>query len=181
MRAEDFYRPDHRIIFEAIGALAGAGKAVDVVTISEHLDRTAELDNVGGLAYLGSLARDTPTAANVRAYADIVRERSLLLTLILLTPVLMYDMLKFSHRIAGPLFRCRRVMLEMAEGKPVPEFKPRKRDLMRELFAAFNTLIVAWNARVGDGVNGRGAITGDHADKPSAGNGAAAEPEHVSA
>ena len=78
----DFYRPDHRLIFEAIGALAGAAKPCDVVTVSEQLERTAKLDAVGGLAYLSSLARDTPTAANVRAYADIVRERSLLRQLI---------------------------------------------------------------------------------------------------
>jgi replicative DNA helicase len=78
----DFYRPDHRLIFEAIGALAGVGKPCDVVTVSEQLDRTANLDGAGGLAYLSSLARDTPTAANVRAYADIVRERSLLRQLI---------------------------------------------------------------------------------------------------
>jgi replicative DNA helicase len=78
----DFYRPDHRLIFEAIGALAGAGKPCDVVTVSEQLERTAKLEAVGGLAYLSSLARDTPTAANVRAYADIVRERALLRQLI---------------------------------------------------------------------------------------------------
>lgn len=78
----DFYRPDHRLIFEAIGALAGAGKPCDVVTVSEQLERTAKLEAVGGLAYVSSLARDTPTAANVRAYADIVRERSLLRQLI---------------------------------------------------------------------------------------------------
>ncbi|MGH8302607.1 MAG: replicative DNA helicase [Steroidobacteraceae bacterium] len=78
----DFYRPDHRLIFEAIGALAGAGKPCDVVTVSEQLERTAKLEAIGGLAYISSLARDTPTAANVRAYADIVRERSLLRQLI---------------------------------------------------------------------------------------------------
>jgi replicative DNA helicase len=78
----DFYRPDHRLIFEAIGALAGSAKACDVVTVSEQLERTGGLESAGGLAYLSSLARDTPTAANVRAYADIVRERSLLRQLI---------------------------------------------------------------------------------------------------
>jgi replicative DNA helicase len=78
----DFYRPDHRLIFEAIGALAGAAKPCDVVTVSEQLERTAKLEAVGGTAYLSSLARDTPTAANVRAYAGIVRERSLLRQLI---------------------------------------------------------------------------------------------------
>jgi replicative DNA helicase len=79
---EDFYRPDHKLIFEAIGALAGNGKPCDVVTVVGELELRAELDRAGGLAYLGSLARDTPTAANVRAYADIVRERSLLRQLI---------------------------------------------------------------------------------------------------
>jgi replicative DNA helicase len=82
VRAKDFYRPDHRLIFEAIGALAGEGKPCDVVTVSEQLSRRGELDNAGGLAYLGTLARDTPTAANVRAYAELVRERSLLRQLI---------------------------------------------------------------------------------------------------
>jgi replicative DNA helicase len=78
----DFYRPDHKLIFEAIAALAGAAKPCDVVTVSEQLERTGKLEAVGGLAYLSSLARDTPTAANARAYADIVRERSLLRQLI---------------------------------------------------------------------------------------------------
>ena len=82
VRAEDFYRPDHRLIFESIGALAGSGKPCDVVTVSEQLERTGKLEEAGGLAYLGTLARDTPTAANVRAYADIVRERALLRRLI---------------------------------------------------------------------------------------------------
>jgi replicative DNA helicase len=82
VRAPDFYRPDHRTIFDAIGALAGNGKPCDVVTVSEQLERLGELEAAGGLAYLGTLARDTPTAANVRAYADIVRERSLLRQLI---------------------------------------------------------------------------------------------------
>jgi replicative DNA helicase len=82
IRQEDFYRPDHQLIFEAIGALAGGGKPCDVVTVSEHLERNGKLEAAGGLAYLGSVTRDTPTAANVRAYADIVRERSLLRQLI---------------------------------------------------------------------------------------------------
>jgi replicative DNA helicase len=80
--AEDFYRPDHRLIFAAIGDLAGTGKPCDVVTVSQHLERLGQLDSAGGLAYLSSVARDTPTAANVRAYAEIVRERSLLRQLI---------------------------------------------------------------------------------------------------
>jgi replicative DNA helicase len=82
VRAEDFYRPDHRTIFDAIRALATNQKPTDAVTVSEHLERHGQLADVGGLAYLGTLARDTPTAANVRAYAEIVHERSMLRQLI---------------------------------------------------------------------------------------------------
>ena len=82
VQTEDFYRPDHRTIFDAIRALATNQKATDAVTVSEHLERHGQLTDVGGLAYLGTLARDTPTAANVRAYAEIVHERSLLRQLI---------------------------------------------------------------------------------------------------
>jgi replicative DNA helicase len=80
--AGDFYRPDHRIIFEALGDLVAAGRPGDVVTVSEQLERQNRLVDAGGLAYLGTLARDTPTAANVRSYAQIVRERSLLRRLV---------------------------------------------------------------------------------------------------
>ena len=75
---QDFYRPDHRLIFGAIGDLAGNGRPCDVVTVAEQLERTGKLEPAGGLVYLSILVRDTPTAANVRAYADIVRERSAL-------------------------------------------------------------------------------------------------------
>jgi replicative DNA helicase len=79
---EDFYRPDHQLIFEAIANLVGESKPCDVVTVSQELERTGQLEGAGGLAYLSAIARDTPSAANVRAYADIVRERSLLRQLI---------------------------------------------------------------------------------------------------
>ena len=80
--AEDFYRPDHQLIFAALAELIAHGKPADVVTASGQLERSGRLEDAGGLSYLGTLARDTPTAANVRAYAEIVRERSLLRRLI---------------------------------------------------------------------------------------------------
>ena len=80
--ADDFYRPDHRLIFTAFAELVTQSRPADVVTTAEQLERQGRLTDAGGLAYLGSLARDTPTAANVRAYAQIVRERSLLRKLI---------------------------------------------------------------------------------------------------
>ncbi len=79
---EDFYRRDHRLIFKAIQAQIEAGKPCDVVTLSEHLETHNEIDDAGGLAYLGSLVNNTPSASNIRAYSEIVRERSVLRRLI---------------------------------------------------------------------------------------------------
>ena len=81
--ADDFYRREHRLIFRAISALCEESSPADVVTVS-RVARTSsgELDNAGGLAYLGSLANNTPSAANIGAYADIVRERSVMRELI---------------------------------------------------------------------------------------------------
>jgi replicative DNA helicase len=78
----DFYRKDHRLIFRAIAQLAEKQIPFDVITLSEALDAIGELENAGGLAYLGMLARDTPSAANIVAYANIVRDRSVLRQLI---------------------------------------------------------------------------------------------------
>jgi len=72
----DFYRRDHRLIFRAIDQLSSKGQPCDTITLSEWLDKHGELNNAGGLGYLGSLANNIPTAANIKAYADIVREHS---------------------------------------------------------------------------------------------------------
>lgn len=75
---EDFYRRENRLLFRAIGELAERDEPRDVVTVSEWLSQRGELESVGSLAYLGQLANETPSAANITAYADIVRERSIL-------------------------------------------------------------------------------------------------------
>ena len=79
---EDFYRRDHRLIFEAIATLAEKDQPLDVITLSEWLEQQKELENVGGLSSLGALAKNTPTAAHIKAYAAIGRERSVLRQLI---------------------------------------------------------------------------------------------------
>lgn len=80
--SSDFYRRDHQLIFEAIAELAGKSEPSDAVTLSEWLERKGLADQTGGLVYLAALVRDTPSAANTRAYADAVRERSTLRRLI---------------------------------------------------------------------------------------------------
>jgi len=78
----DLYRRDHRLIFSAVHTLADQGRPFDVVTLSEHLSGCGELEEAGGLGYLGELAHNTPSAANIVAYAEIVRERSVVRQLI---------------------------------------------------------------------------------------------------
>ena len=78
----DFYRHSHRLIFNAIESLSEGSQPFDVVTLSEWLDSRKQLNDAGGLAYLGDLAKNTPSAANIKAYAGIVRERAVLRELI---------------------------------------------------------------------------------------------------
>ncbi|HUO79227.1 MAG TPA: replicative DNA helicase [Steroidobacteraceae bacterium] len=82
IQAHDFYRRDHQLIFEAIAGLVDARSPCDAVTVSEALSGKGLVDEVGGLAYLARLTRDTPSAANVRAYAGIVRDHALLRQLV---------------------------------------------------------------------------------------------------
>jgi replicative DNA helicase len=79
---QDFYRKDHRLIFAAIAALAEDANPCDVVTVSERLESRGELEQAGGLEYLATIANETPGAANARSYAKILRERSMLRSLI---------------------------------------------------------------------------------------------------
>ena len=73
----DFYRYEHRVIYGAIAALVNANKPADVVTVYEHLQNHRKAEEAGGLAYINSLAQFVPSAANIRRYAEIVRERAL--------------------------------------------------------------------------------------------------------
>ncbi len=79
---EDFYRYDHRLIWTQIARLINRTQPADVVTVFEALQSSAKADDAGGIAYLNSLAQETPSAANIRRYAEIVRDRSVLRKLI---------------------------------------------------------------------------------------------------
>jgi replicative DNA helicase len=74
----DFYRQDHRLIYHHICKLIEQNKPADVITIAESLEISAELQTVGGLAYIGAIVQNTPSAANIKRYAEIVRERSIM-------------------------------------------------------------------------------------------------------
>ena len=107
---EDFYAEAHRLIFEAAMRLIGDGRPADVVTVAEALDSTRKLDYVGGLAYLGALVQNVPTAANVRHYAGIVRERSILRQLAATAG----EIAEAAYR---PMGRSAREVLDVAEAK----------------------------------------------------------------
>ena len=92
--AAHFYRSDHRAVFGAVASLCDEGRPCDAVTVAERLDRDGLLDSSGGLAYLADLAQNTPNAANIVAYAEIVRERAVL-----------RDLIRTSAEIAESAFR----------------------------------------------------------------------------
>lgn len=82
LRDTDFYQNQHRLIFRAMARLMALNKPIDVLTVADTLREMNELDQIGGDVYLFELANNTPSAANITAYADIVRERSVLRQLI---------------------------------------------------------------------------------------------------
>jgi replicative DNA helicase len=106
----DFYRNDHRLIYQAIGRLLEANRPADVVTVFEALQSTGKVEEAGGLAYLNSLAQNTPSAANIRRYAEIVRDRSVLRRLVTAGD-------EIATTALSPQGRETRVILDDAEAK----------------------------------------------------------------
>ena len=108
VQADDFYRQDHRIIYNAINALDGEGKPFDLVTVAEWLESHQQLDDAGGLSYLAALAENTPSSSNVGVYADIVRKRSILRQLISAT-------VKINETVFNPMGLSSEQVLDFAE------------------------------------------------------------------
>jgi replicative DNA helicase len=78
----DFYRYEHRLVFASITSLVNANRPADVITVFEQMQSQGKAEEIGGLAYLNSLAQYVPSSANIRRYAEIVRERSILRKLV---------------------------------------------------------------------------------------------------
>ncbi|MEJ2106245.1 MAG: replicative DNA helicase [Acidiferrobacteraceae bacterium] len=116
LTAEDFYRKEHRLIFSAIAALANDSSPADVVTVSEFLEKQHQLNDVGGLAYLSSLANNTPSAANIVAYGNIVRERSIMRQLANAASRIADNVYAPEGRRAGDLLdKAEQIILEISE------------------------------------------------------------------
>ena len=101
--SEDFYRRDHQVIFAGIAGVVETRGPCDAVTVAEFLERKGQLEEAGGLAYIATLARDTPSSANVRVYADIVRERAVLRALVSAGGEIAGSALEASGRTAAEL------------------------------------------------------------------------------
>ncbi len=108
--ADDFYRFDHRLIFQHIVRLVGAAKPADVITVFESLNSAGKAEEVGGLSYLNALAQNTPSAANIRRYAEIVRDRGVLRKLITVSD-------EISGNAFNPQGREVKQLLDEAESK----------------------------------------------------------------
>ncbi len=147
----DCYRREHQLIYAAIATLVNAGKPADVITVFEHLSSQGRADEVGGLAYLNSLAQYVPSAGNIRRYAEIVRERAILRKLI-----------GASDEIAGSAFNPRgrpvATILDEAEQKIFHIGEEGSR--LKQGFQSLDTLVVNLLDRVQEMADNPNDITG---------------------
>ncbi|MDO9610329.1 MAG: replicative DNA helicase [Serpentinimonas sp.] len=145
------YRREHQLIYAAIATLVNAGKPADVITVFEHLNSQGRADEVGGLAYLNSLAQYVPSAGNIRRYAEIVRERAILRKLI-----------GASDEIAGSAFNPKgrpvATILDEAEQKIFHIGEEGSR--LKQGFQSLDTLVVNLLDRVQEMADNPNDITG---------------------
>ncbi|MDE2457224.1 MAG: replicative DNA helicase, partial [Burkholderiales bacterium] len=148
----DFYRHEHRLIFSAVGALVNASKPADVITVFEQLQSVGRAEDGGGLAYLNALAQSVPSAANIRRYAEIVRERAILRKLIAASD-------EIATNAFNPQGRAVTQILDEAEGKIFKIGEEGSRQ--RQGFQGIDKLVVALLDRVNElHDNGAEEVTG---------------------
>ena len=165
LRPDDFYRRDHRLIFNAISDLDTNGDPFDLVTVAEYLENNQILDDAGGLSYLSALADSTPGASNISAYADIVRKRSILRQLISATT-------EISNSVFNPMGRSSNEILDFAEQSIFEIAEQESRG--RKSYHAIKELLVVTLDRIDELFHNKSHITGistgfDDFDKQTAG------------
>jgi len=137
--AADFFRDAHRRIFEKMTALSERNEAVDFVTLKEALARTGELDEVGGPAYVASLADGVPRATNVEYYARIVKEKSTLRNLIYAANKILGDAYEADQESDLVLDEAEAAIFSVADDRIKAGFTP-MRDLVKESFPKIEQL-----------------------------------------
>src|SRR5665811_1274930 len=151
LTASDFYRYEHKMVFGAIGALINAAKPADVITVFEQLQGQGKAEEIGGLAYLNSLAQYVPSAGNIRRYAEIVRERGILRKLVSVTD-------EISTNAFNPKGRPVAAILDDAEQKIFNIGEEGART--KQGFQAMDTLVVALLDRVTEMADNPNDVTG---------------------
>ena len=139
--AEDFYRPDHRLIFTTMRELVEAKQPLDVITMSEALNSKGELEQIGGLAYLGELVKNTPSASNIQTYADIIRERALLRQLIAVSRETQESAFQTEGRSSEQLLaEAENRLSAIAEGRPKDGGPKAIKPLLRQTLSRIDEL-----------------------------------------
>ncbi len=116
---QDFYRHDHQLLFRAIQKLAQSSRPLDIITLSEALSEVNSLESAGGLSYLSELVKNTPGAANINAYAEIVRERSILRQLITVAREISDNAFDTGGRSSSEVLdESERMVFEIADSRP---------------------------------------------------------------
>ncbi|NBS08451.1 MAG: replicative DNA helicase [Betaproteobacteria bacterium] len=147
----DFYRYEHRQIFASLTALINGSRPADVITVFEHLQGVGKAEEIGGLAYLNALAQYVPSASNIRRYAEIVRERSILRKLVSVSD-------EIATQAFNPQGKQVSQILDEAEQKVFNIGEEGSR--MRQGFQAMNTLVVSLMDRVQEMADNPNDITG---------------------
>ena len=148
----DFYRYEHKLIYAAISGLVSASKPADVITVFEQLQSLGKAEAVGGLVYLNALAQSVPSAANLRRYAEIVRERAVLRKLIAVSD-------EIATSSFNPQGRAVAQILDEAESKIFQIGEEGSRS--RQGFHSMDALVVQLLDRVQElADNGSGEVTG---------------------
>jgi replicative DNA helicase len=146
----DFYRHDHRLIFRAIAKLADRNMPFDVVTLSEQLDKEGQISQTGGLAYLGELAKNTPSVANIKAYAQIIRERATLRQLIGISSNIADSAFNPEGRNATEILdEAERQIFQIAEARPKTGGPVGVNDLLTRAIDRIDTLFNTADAITG--------------------------------
>ena len=126
LKADDFYREAHRLIFEAMLELFNKNEAVDLVTVTEALRKNDKLEAVGGIAYITSLANSVPTAANINYHGKIVEEKALLRGLINSATHIASMGYEDTEAVADIIDKAEKMILEVSERKMSGDFVPIK-------------------------------------------------------
>jgi replicative DNA helicase len=147
----DFYRHEHKLIFSAISTLINASKPADVITVFEQLQNQGKAEGMGGLGYLNSLAQYVPSSSNIRRYAEIVRERSILRKLVTASD-------EIATNAFSPQGRAVEKILDEAEQKIFNIGEEGSR--MKQGFQSMDTLVVDLMDRVQEMADNPNDITG---------------------